>query len=156
MLSDPNILVSISSRRSPGRHSRPVRGATWSTPSWPARGMANAGRGTGSTWRATRTPTGTWKTLRARCGSGATGSSTRSTRTCRSTASRPSSWPATCCPIRHQKGPVCKSSFNSSRKCNPWRNIWKFNFIFFFFDTFIFFLGTGYLIMKKKFLKKLI
>ena len=78
----------------------------WSIGCWPRRIMASAGRGAGSTWPATPTPTATKKTGRGRSGPIATGSSTRSTRTCRSTSSPSSNSPATCCPARRSPSAV--------------------------------------------------
>ena len=84
-------------RRVPRRHvARRVRDGS-SIACSPRRTTASAGRGRGSTSRATPTPTATRRTTGARSGSTATGSSTRSTATCRSTSSRSSRSPATCC-----------------------------------------------------------
>ena len=59
---------------------------------------ASGWRSSGSTSCATPTAWATTATTRGRCGAIATGSSPPSTATCRSTASRPSSSRATCCP----------------------------------------------------------
>ena len=77
------------------RHPMPTNGS--STGCWRRRTMASAGRARGWIWRATPTPTATRRTTGGRSGNTATGSSTRSTATCRSTGSRSSRSPATCC-----------------------------------------------------------
>ena len=66
-----------------------LRGPTrsWSTGCWPRPTTASGWRWTGSTRPATPTPTATRTTSPGRCGPGATGSSTRSTATSRSTGS---------------------------------------------------------------------
>ena len=70
----------------------------------PRRPTASAGRGTGSTSSATPTTTTATRrparpvASRSRPGATATGSSTRSTATCRSTSSSSTRSPATCCP----------------------------------------------------------
>ena len=64
----------------------------------PARIMASAWPSPGSTPRGTRIATASSKTATPGNGSGATGSSGPSTRTCLSINSRSGNWPATCCP----------------------------------------------------------
>ena len=87
-------------RRSWTRSSRTVsrgrRSAGW-TGSWRTRPTASAGPPCGSTSRATPTPRGTAPTPCAPSGPTATGSSTRSTGTCPTTASPSSSWRGTSC-----------------------------------------------------------
>ncbi len=60
-------------------------------------------RGSGWTWPVTPTPTATKRTERGRCGRIATGSSRRSTPTCRSTGSRSSNWRGTCFRTRRSR-----------------------------------------------------
>ena len=74
-------------RRVPRRTRRPTPTRSWSTGCWRRRTTASAGPGAGSTWPATPTRTATASTPRAPSGSTATGSSTPSTATCRSTSS---------------------------------------------------------------------
>ena len=68
----------------------------------PRLATASAGPASGSIWPAMPTRRVTRKIGPARCGRGAIGSSRHSTTTCRSTASRSSSWPAICCPARRR------------------------------------------------------
>ena len=81
-----SVLAEPMRRSSTGCSTRPATASTWP--------------GSGSTPRATATPTACTWTTTARSGPIATGSSARSTTTSRSTGSSSSSWPATCCPIR--------------------------------------------------------
>ena len=83
----------------------------WSTGCWLRRGSASGWPWTGSTWRATPTPTAIRPTSTAPSGRGATGSSRRSTRICRTTSSSPGSSPATCCRIRRATQ-VLATAFN--------------------------------------------
>ena len=86
-----------SSRRS-STTPRPTPTRSSSTGCSPRRNGASTAPATGSTPPAMPTPTASTSTTTARSGRIATGSSTPSTATCRSTSSRSSNWPATCCP----------------------------------------------------------
>ena len=72
----------------------------WWTSCWHRRGSASAWRRIGSTSSVTPTPSATTAIRIMRLPHTATGSSRRSTTTCRSTSSPPSNSPATCCPTR--------------------------------------------------------
>ena len=98
-------------RQRPG--ARRLREAT-SIGCWRRRTGASIAAATGSTPPATPTRTASTSTTTARSGPIATGSSAPSTATCRSTSSRSSSWPATCCPNRTLDQQVA-SGFN---RCN--------------------------------------
>ena len=85
------------------RRQAPTSGSSIATS--PRRRTASAWRWTGSTWRATPTPTATRTTSSATCRRIATGSSARSTATFPTTSSSPGSSPAICCrtPTREQR-----------------------------------------------------
>ena len=80
------------------RHRGPTPTSARSIGCWPRPTTASAWPSSGSTSCATPTASATTATTRGRSGATATGSSPPSTATCRSTASPPSSSPATCCP----------------------------------------------------------
>ena len=86
--------------RSPGAYERAA-----STASSPRRPTASAWRWTGSTWRATPTPTATRTTSSATCRAYRDWVIRAFNATCRTTSSSPGSWPAICCrtPTREQR-----------------------------------------------------
>ena len=93
---------------------RPMPTNNSSTANWLRRNGASIAAATGSTPPATPTRTAFTSTTIARCGRTAIGSSKRSTATCRSTSSRSSTWPATCCRSRRSTS-KSRSGFN---RCN--------------------------------------
>ncbi len=86
-------------RRLRERRRRPAPTSGSSTDCSPPRISASGWRSTGSIWCATPTRSATTATRIRASRRIATTSSTPSTTICRSTASRASNWPATCCPI---------------------------------------------------------